>query len=470
MVGFLRRAALVACVCAFSASARPAHARQIFCLTTHQCRSPDSLAVLLEPVPGGQVILDANFGMVSQSAQGKWQYTCDDIFTGRVPYHTQMSPGGRVFVPTMRGLAIGAAGCGFDPEHAVLGDTSVYDVAFDPTTPARIWAVVGDPRKLALSTDGGVSFTVKYALPTSFSAVKVAVAPSDPKVIYVGGYKSNISPTVPLVMGVSTDGGETWTLDENASAGVATAQQIADFLGVLPSDPQTVFVMVTNPRGDEIWRSSNKGHGLVKVLTLADAEEWPRGGFAFGPDGKTVYVVGYDPLNTGTQPPGSLYVSHDGGVSWQRRPAAAEGPHFRCIGARGDTLYACGGDQAVGDTFLLGTSTDEGKSWKPLVTLADIVGPNGCVADKCAATASFLSPFRADGGAPIGGAGGGGSPGLPDAGAPVTPDAAISVDAARPPPPAPKDSGCSYGGGSTGASSLLLLLAALYRARRRGQA
>lgn len=444
MQGLLRRVALVACVLAGSASRAQARG-EIFCRSFGQCRSPDSMAVVLRP-GSDDVILDANFGLVYTAPGGGWQYTCDDIFPGRVPYRTRIARDGRIFVPTMRGLFVGSAGCGFTAATGAFADKAVYDVAFDPADPQRIWAVgndaVGVPHIVALSTDGGATFVAKYTFPMGLQMMQLAVAPTNAKMIYVAGFNSTRRPSEPLVMALSTDGGDTWTVDETVSMGVAAADQIAEFLGVSPADPNTVFVMVSNGQGDEIWRSTTQGRGLQKVLTLADAEEWPRGGFSFGDaDGKTLYVAGFDPLNTGMQPPGSVYVSHDGGTTWERHAAGSAGPHYRCVGARAGKLYACGGDGMVGDQFYLGVSSDEGKSWSPMIRLPDIGGPNACVASQCAATIGFLQTFRsADAGAPTGG----------------------TIPATK-----PKSGGCAVGGAPDAGPLALLLLLTL---RRRGRA
>jgi photosystem II stability/assembly factor-like uncharacterized protein len=353
---------------------------------------------------------------------------------------------GRVFVPSMSGLWVGGSdGCGWTLATGALANTAVWDVALDPKDPQRVWIVGGDPRTVALSTDGGKTFTAKQTFATNLLFIRIAIAPSDSKTIYISGFNGT---KVPLVMGVSTDGGETWAIDESASMGVANSNQIVDFMGIAPDDPNTVFVVATNALGDEIWKSTSKGKGLVKVLTLADAEEWPRAGFTFGADGKTVYVAGFDPLNTGMQPPASLYISHDGGATWERRTSPSTGPRYRCIAYRDHKLYGCGGEQLSGDQFLLGSSTDEGKTWASLIRLTDVTGPTACAAAKCSGTVDFLRSFsNTDGGAP---------------------DAAVPRDTGGNPPKPPPKSGCAVAGAGDAGLSLFLLLAALAARRRRG--
>jgi hypothetical protein len=440
MYGHFRRVALTACVF-LGASRVPLAGAEVFCRSSAQCKQPDSLTVLLRP-GSDEVLLDANFGLVGRAPEGGWTYTCDDIFVERVQYRTQIAPDGRIFVPALDGLHVGGAGCGWTKAGGSMTGQSAHDVAFDRTAPERIWAISGnDARSVALSTDGGKTFVVKHTFADHQRMIRVAVAPSDPKVLYVAGFNGT---RVPIMLALSTDGGETWTVDETTWMGVAGPNQIAEFLGVSPDDPHTVYVMVTSGKGDEIWKSTQQGRGLTKVLTFSDEEQWPRGGFSFGADGKTLYVVGFDPLNTGTRPPSSLYLSRDAGLTWERRPSAAHGPRYRCIGFRGGQLYGCGGDLLSGDQFLLGVSSDEGRSWASLVRTSDVRGPSPCVGDMCAQTVDFLRSF-ADGGTPAV---------LPDAGP-------------RPPPVAVKKSGCSFGGGpAAGAGPSLLLAAAALLGRR----
>jgi photosystem II stability/assembly factor-like uncharacterized protein len=402
------------------------------------------------------VILDANFGLVYPAPEGGWQYTCDDIFVGRIPYRTQIAPDGRVFVPTMGGLWSGSDPCSFQESLGDLRGQNVFDVAFDAKDPQRVWIVGGDDRMIALSTDGGRTFTGRMTFLPHLRFIRVAVAPSDPKSVYLFGFNGT---KVPLVTAVSADGGETWSVDDNASAGVATSNQIVEFLGVSPDDPQTVYVMVTSSKGDEIWKSTQRGRALTKILTLADQEEWPRGGFSFGASGQTLYVAGYDPLSSGTRPPASLYVSHDAGATWDRRPSPEAGPRFRCISYREGKLYGCAGEQFSGDQFLLGVSSDEGRSWTPVIRQNDVRGPHACNAPRCSNTVDFLQSF-VDGGVP-----------------PVRRDAGATLP--EPPAPTPpEDDGCSFGAGAVGAgapvAAAVALLAGLVarlgaRRRRRGR-
>jgi hypothetical protein len=330
---------------------------------------------------------------------------------------------------------------------------SVFDVAIDPSTPGKVWAVGGDPRVLALSTDGGATMTAVQAFPSTLTFVRIALAPSNPRIMYLAGYRANVA----LVLAVSEDGGATFTIDDNASAGVAGVKEVVDLVGIAPDDPRTVYLSVTNESGDQIWKSTSGGYAPVQVLTLgAQGRQW---GFTFGADPSTIFVGSIDPLETAGTPPAYVYVSHDAGTTWVSHPSPATGPRYRCLHYRDGKLYACAGDTNAGDTFLAGVSTDEGRTWAPVLTMADLKGARSCVADRCLATASWLCesygicggldregpPPRLDGG---GAGGSGGVVGVGGGGG---------------------KQGCAFAGGRSGGAGLLVLLAALagVRLRRR---
>jgi MYXO-CTERM domain-containing protein len=196
-------------------------------------------------------------------------------------------------------------------------------------------------------------------------------------------------------------------------------------------------------------------------------------GLAFGPTGPSgptesaLYVAGRAPIVLDGVPPGRLYISRDGGGSWQ--PAVhspATGPSYRCLEFTGGKLYACGGGEVAGEAFLVGVSEDEGKTWTPVVRLADVHGPRACVRDRCLRTELWLCEgygqcAGSDGGAPRDGA-------VTDAGA-AGRDA--GADAASERPGGPADEGgcaCAIGPSPRGpAAPLLLLWAVLIAARLR---
>jgi photosystem II stability/assembly factor-like uncharacterized protein len=358
----------------------------------------------------------------------------------------QFHPDGRVFVPSLEGLFSSSDGCTWTRAGGELTNT-VWDIAVDPTNPARVWAVAGDVRSVFLSTDGGRTFVAKHKFTDMLRFIRIHIAPSDPRVIYVSGYRSRF----PLVLAVSTDGGESWAVDDAASNGIAGPGQTVDLQAVAPADPATIYLSVLNAVGDEIWRVGGHGKTPVKILSLPDGAE--ARAFTFGASGNDMYVAAKDPLESVGKTPAYLYVSHDAGATWTARPVGDNGPRFRCLRWREGKLYACAGDQPAGDEFLLGVSSDEGVTWSPVMRMRDLKGVSACVAAPCAATAAWLcdsygvcgNVIPTDGGA------------RPDAGV----DAGVV---------APRKSGCAFASGRApagGAVVVMVVIASLFLRRKK---
>jgi hypothetical protein len=114
---------------------------------------------------------------------------------------------------------------------------------------------------------------------------------------------------------------------------------------------------------------------------------------------------------------GTRYAGSRAGMLWAAPPDAGfaqrASTHVRCLGARGDTLYVCGDNQA--DGFALARSADHGQTLAPLLRFQDVQGLAGCgqVPQACAdAWRSFAGTFgialQPDGGAATGRAAGSG--------------------------------------------------------------
>ena len=191
--------------------------------------------------------------------------------------------------------------------------------------------VPGQPNVFYMApTDGGVWKTVNYgrtwdplfdAEPTQ-SVGSLAIAPSNPDVIYVGSGEGLQRPDLSIGDGIykSTDAGKTWT-----HLGLRDGEQIPRII-VDPQDPDRLFVAVLgHPYGANeergVFRSTNGGKTWQKVLYK-------------GPDVGAIDLA-FDPANAQTiyadlwsarQVPwegsieghkGGLFKSTDGGNTWK---------------------------------------------------------------------------------------------------------------------------------------------------------
>jgi len=199
----------------------------------------------------------------------------------------------------------------------------------------------------------------------------LAVAPSNPDVVYVGSGEGLRRPDLSIGDGVykSTDGGKTWT-----HLGLRDGQQIGSII-VDPKNADRLFVAVLgHPYGPStergIFRSLDGGQSFRKVLFKNDDV----GGIdlAFDPrDSNKVYASLWasrrPPWTVGGnyEGPGSgLYKSEDGGENWRELTKGFPAKHGRISIAIApsdpDRMY-CTVD--VSDAGGVYRSDDAGESW-----------------------------------------------------------------------------------------------------------
>jgi photosystem II stability/assembly factor-like uncharacterized protein len=231
--------------------------------------------------------------------------------------------------------------------------------------------------------DGGVWKTTDYGLtwqpifdgqPTG-SIGSIAIAPSDPNIIYVGSGEGLQRPDLSVGDGIykSTDAGKTWV-----HLGLRNGYQIPRIL-IDPRDPNRLFVAVLgHPYGPNsergIYRSSDGGATFEKVL----GKDENTGGMdlAFDPrHPDIVYAVLWSArqapweVSDSFQGPNSgLFKSIDGGATWKALteglPSAAD--HLGRIGiavapSDGNRLYAM--VDAVPAKAGVYRSDDAGRHW-----------------------------------------------------------------------------------------------------------
>ncbi len=209
-----------------------------------------------------------------------------------------------------------------------------------PTRAGRARAVAGVPSQPGVGyigfDNGGVWRTSDYGAnwvpifdrESTGSIGAIAVAPSDPNIIYVGSGAGIIRPDLATGNGLykSTDAGKTWT-----HLGLPDSQMIAN-IDVSPRDPNRLFVAVLgHPYGPNqergIFRSTDGGKTLEKVLYK---DEYTSGNdVRIDPgDPNVIYAAlwqqqqsyieggGFGP--TAAQNTGGIFKSTDGGTTWKQ--------------------------------------------------------------------------------------------------------------------------------------------------------
>ena len=196
---------------------------------------------------------------------------------------------------------------------------AVTGVPGDPNT-YYFGAVAGGVWK---STDGGLNWTPLFDKEAVSSIGAIAVAPSDPNIIYVGTGEACIRGNISFGDGVykSLDAGKTWK-----NIGLRDTRHIGAIV-VHPHNPDVVFVAALghaygpNPeRG--VFRSTDGGKSWEKVLYKDDKTGAIDLTFAPG-NPHTLYATLWEasrtPWSLTSGGPGSgLYKSIDDGATWKR--------------------------------------------------------------------------------------------------------------------------------------------------------
>src|SRR5215471_11533921 len=190
------------------------------------------------------------------------------------------------------------------------------------------------------SSDYGSNWEPLFDRESTGSIGAIAVAPSDPSVIYVGSGAGIIRPDLATGDGIykSTDTGKTWT-----KLGLPDSQMIAH-IDVSPRDPNRLFVAVLgHPYGPSaergIFRSTDGGRTFDKVLY------------------KDEYTSG-DDVRIDPSDPNIVYAA-----LWQQQQSYIEGGGF--------------GATPGSNTGGIFRSTDGGSTWKKLTEgLGDVSQAN----------------------------------------------------------------------------------------------
>ncbi len=253
--------------------------------------------------------------------------------------------------PFRGGRTVTATGVPGEPDHFYFG--TVGGGVWESENAGRTWRPIFDGQPIA-------------------SIGAIAVAPSNPKVLYVGSGEADMRSDISYGNGMyrSADGGKSWT-----AIGLTDSRQIGKIL-VDPKDPNLVFVAALghgygpNPeRG--VFRSRDGGKTWKKVLGKDD--DTGAIDLAFDPkDSKTILAALWQtrrpPWNTypPSNGPGSgLYRSSDGGETWKEiRGSGFPSERLGRIGvafAPSDSKRVCAiVDAKEGGLY---TSKDGGATW-----------------------------------------------------------------------------------------------------------
>ncbi|SDR57050.1 Sortilin, neurotensin receptor 3 [Rhizobiales bacterium GAS191] len=257
---------------------------------------------------------------------------------------------------------------------AVAGDPTDKMVAYFGACAGGIWKTI----------DGGVYWRcVSDGFMGSAAVGAIAVARSDPNVIYAGTGETTIRLDVSYGDGVyrSTDAGRTW-----ANVGLKATKHIGRIC-IHPRDPDIAFVAalgdIFGPNDERgVFRTRNGGRSWEKVLhRSADAGAVD---LSLDPDNPRIVFASFwetrrNFWNISSGGPGSgLFRSTDGGDTWEeisRAPGLPDGPLGK-LGvsispARSGRVFAL--VEAIGEKTGLYRSDDYGGRWIQVSSNRDLM-------------------------------------------------------------------------------------------------
>ncbi|MGA8489108.1 MAG: hypothetical protein WB711_01715 [Terriglobales bacterium] len=257
----------------------------------------------------------------------------------------------RLVGPFRGGRSLTASGVAGDPNTYYFGSTG-----------GGVWK----------STDGAMTWTSVFDKETVSSIGSLAVAPSDPNVVYVGTGEACIRGNISQGDGIykTVDGGKTWK-----NVGLRDSRAIGKVI-VDPKNADVVFVAALgHPFGPNtergIFRTTDGGKTWEKVLY----KDENTGGIdiAFDPHNSHIVFASLwqarrTPWSLSSGGPGSgLYRSNDGGTTWKRleEHGLPKGPYGRigiAVAANSDRVYALIEAPEGG----LYRSDDSGETWELL--------------------------------------------------------------------------------------------------------
>jgi photosystem II stability/assembly factor-like uncharacterized protein len=425
---------------------------------------PDSMSVLVPAGRPHEIVLATNFGLISSEDDGEtWTWSCEQDQRGSRDLYQYGAPQKlRLFARDATGLVFtDDGGCSWGvAAGSGLAAMVVTDAFPDPVDPTRVLAVVAPmPYRVLESDDAGSTFGIlRYTAASGVSISSVEIARSDPRTTYLVTLSSGSTFLTKLLR--STDGGSSWK-EQDVSGAVGPGS--ARIIGIDPNDSMRVFLRFNAGTADKLVITEDGGATFEAPLEITGGT---MSGFVLMTSGTILVsgMIGVDPV---------LYRSRDHGLTFE---AVAHPPKVWGLAQRGSTLYGAG---QAGETFAVGTSTDEGTSWKTLMRYNQVAAIDSCVKatcqDVCQAEADLglwdqavcaaSAPPRPDGSTPAASDAGAGSSGG------ATGDAGNKGTGGRAPSGAggstPERHGCSCEMvEAPGASALLLSAAAVLYARR----
>ena len=338
-------------------------------------RFPAAGQIALDPAAPDTILVRATYGLLLTRDRGKkWSWICEDAvgFGGSEDPMLAFAANGSILAGTFEGLSVSEdTGCDWGFVGQGLAGFYVIDLAMEKDDPSKGVLLAADTAGLTQlweTGDDGATWTqAGVNLPPSFVGATVETAPSDRNRVYASGRLGPPGyPALPGVIERSDDRGATW---QPLFIPGSDDQNLPFVSGVDPKDPDVLYVRLDGNPTDQLVVSRDGGASWKKVFetkTPAPGDTSDLLGFALSPDGSTVAVGG---------PKDGLWTAPTSTLAFSKVSTMSA----LCLTWSTDGLYGCADE--IADEFTAGISTDQGKTWTPLLHLAGLCGPLACGAE-----------------------------------------------------------------------------------------
>ncbi len=265
------------------------------------------------------------------------------------------------------------------PVFEQVGAMSIGAIAVAPSNPSIVWAGTGEPNNrqssswgdgVYRSVDGGASWT-RMGLADSHHIGRIAIDPRNPSVVYVAALGHLWGPNQERGLYKTTDGGKNWTraLFINEDTGVVDVK-------LDPHSPDVVFAAAYQRRrtpfgfngggpDSALYKSVDGGASwkkLTKGLPYAEGGDTGRIGVSlYARDSSIMYTL-VQHAN------GGLFRSEDHGESWIKQSSADPNPPYFSnvfIDPNNDLRIWIAALQGSGELSGVAYSQDGGKTFAP---------------------------------------------------------------------------------------------------------
>jgi photosystem II stability/assembly factor-like uncharacterized protein len=281
---------------------------------------------------------------------------------------------------------IGPAGVsgtsGFGGGNGGPASGRINGIAADPANPNTIY-VAATGGGVWKTTNGGTSWTPLTDNQITTMMGSIAIAPSDPNVIYAGTGQADNSGDSYYGRGIlkSTDGGNTWTLVGNSNFNRKAVMKIV----INPTDSRTAYAAVSTPDnnglagGNGIWKTTDGGNTWTNTTTSITTNN----------DFTDVVMDNTNPLilyaavgSGGGSANNGVYKTIDGGLTWAIAGNFPKGNangriSLAIANSMTSEVAASVSDPATDGLKYLLLTTDSGATWTNLTAVPSYLGGQG---------------------------------------------------------------------------------------------